>query len=119
MPFLTIAGTTVEMTAFSEKKPEYRGESVRAFDNTLLSGKDGRRRQWGGTTYPMTPTAAEALREATKNGARVACTGSALRGLTYTCEVEVEGAEFGPDVSQSAQDWTGHGEALTLTLTEA
>jgi hypothetical protein len=120
MAFLTIAGLTVPIQAgsFSEKTPAYRGESVRAFDHTLLSGQDGRKRQWAGTTVPIAPADAEALRDAVKNGAHVACTGAALRGLTYTCEVTIESAAFDLGIPDGAGGWTSHSEALTLTLVE-
>ena len=118
MAFLTVANITVEMVSFRRRKPEYRGESVRAFDQTLLTGIDRPKRGWEGATYPLTPAQVGQLEAATANGAHVACSGTALRGASVTCRVDIDTADYGPDISAGAEDWTGHNEVLSLVLTE-
>lgn len=108
MPMLVIAGITVNMASFRRRQPLVRGESVRAFDNTLLDGTDGYKENFEGTTIPMAPADAVTLRTAIRAGA-VTCSGD-LIGASMTCKVVDTGTEASRDGDAA------HEEAISLTI---
>jgi hypothetical protein len=119
MDSITIAGIPLRMASFAERAREYRGEAVRAFDNSLLDGTDQGKRAWDGQTMELLPADEQALRAAIAFGT-VACTGLALYGETVYCKVTVESAVRGPDtVSANHTDFSAVAVTLSLTLREA
>lgn len=117
MSSITIAGVGLDLTAFREGEPEWRGEAARAFDNTLLVGRDSKKRIWEGVTDWMSKADTDALAAAVEGGT-VTCSGVVL-GETVSASVDIRTAERGPDVSSGRPDWTAINVTLSLTLREA
>ncbi|HEY7771531.1 hypothetical protein [Longimicrobium sp.] len=76
MPFLAANGLTLDMVSLRQRERVTRGELVRAFDNTLLDGRDAGRREWEGDTRPL--TSAEAAAYVAALAGDVPLTGDAL-----------------------------------------
>jgi hypothetical protein len=114
--FLSVAGIDLEITACTPLPRVRRGEAVRAFDLTLLDGRDLGKGEWRATLYPMAPAAAAVLRGLIYAGP-VAVAGSAV-GAEVLCVVEEEPGPYGPDVQSGREDYSSHNENVTLLIRE-
>jgi hypothetical protein len=113
----TIGGVSVRFTSFKERPREYRGESVRTFDNTLQSGRDLPVRTWDGVTDWMTPASEATLRAAVEAG-NVVCDDLVFYGESILCEVSIEDAPRGPDVQSGPTDYTAVNVTLSMVMRE-
>jgi len=101
MPFLSIAGNTVEVLDESavEDAPTIIGDFERAADGTMRSSVRGVKRSWSFTTMPITPAAHATLRAAILAGSGiVSCAGDAL-GASVDCFVEMDSSAFRRDIT--------------------
>lgn len=114
---ITIGGVTLRLVSFQERPREYRGEAARAFDNTLLDGRDAPKRSWSGETDWVT-TAEEATLRAAVEAGPVSCSGLVLPGGAVTCSVDVDGSVLGPGVQGGLTDYALVNSRLSLTLRE-
>lgn len=90
MPFLTVAGITVDVRAdgATERAPEFvRGEATRAFAGNLRATTVGDKRSWTFALARMTPAALAALRAAIAGGVFVTVDGDALGNIAVTAQV--------------------------------
>jgi hypothetical protein len=117
MSSIVIGGIALDLVSFREGETEWRGTADRAFDNTLLDGRDAPKRSWEGVTDWLATAAADSLRAAIASGP-VSCSGVVL-GETVTASVDVRSAERGPDVSSGTPNWSAINVTLALTLREA
>jgi hypothetical protein len=116
---ITIGGITLRLLpGFQQRASEWRGSVDRAFDMSLVDGRDSEKRSWSGVTDWMTTTEEAALRAAVASGP-VVCSGLVLPGGPFTCSVEVESSSYGPAVQSGLPDYTGVNVTLALTLREA
>jgi len=107
----------VRFVSFKERAREYRGESVRSFNNTLLSGRDLPVRTWDGVTDWLAPAAEAALRSAVEAG-NVVCDGLVFYGESILSEVTVEDATRGPDVQSGPTDYSAVNVTLNVVIRE-
>lgn len=114
---ITAGGVNLRLTAFQERAREHRGESVRAFDQTLMNGRDLPVRTWDGVTDWMTPAEEVALRSAVEAG-NVVCSGLVLHGESVLCEVTVETVPRGPNVQGAKIDYATLNVTLALVFRE-
>lgn len=117
---INIGGIGLRLTAFQERAREYRGESVRAFDQSLLSGRDLPARTWDGTSDWITPAEEVALRAVIEAG-NVVCTSTSplvLYGESVLCEVTIEAVPRGPDVQSGNTVYSTVNVTLALVLRE-
>lgn len=97
MAFLTIAGVGYPVDVAggaTEREPEYVGEKVRAFDNTLRSTRMQPKRSWEFPLAPLSEAAYNTLRAAIANDAEVAVNGDAVDNVSTTCIVTFASAGF-------------------------
>jgi hypothetical protein len=114
MPFLTVGGTTVDVSATgssAERAPKMIGTRARAFNGSLISTERSRKREWEFVTSLVTQATFETLETAVANGAFVDCSGDALSGDTISCRVTITEAGF----TTLGSD---HRRTLTLLLEE-
>ena len=95
MPFLVIAGITVEVMSdgAAEDEPEIGGEDVYAMAGNIRTIESWSKRKWNFTTGYMTQAQYNTLRAAVAGGAHVNCSGDALGG-TVLCRVRIRGAAY-------------------------
>lgn len=103
MPFLTIAGHTVDVTQANERAPERIGATERAWAGSFLSDVRAEKRAWAFSAIFPSRAAYEAFRADVAAGAIVACSGDALPVAT-DCLVELGDVEY-------VEDWAA-GKAL-------
>lgn len=115
--FASLAGISIRFAQFSGPRETRRGEDVRTFDNTLVAGSDRPRRQWEGTTVPLSHADVNALRYATESGP-VVFTGEKTRGAEVLCHVRITSLRDGPDVQGGITKRKEYNETLTVSLTE-
>ena len=96
MAFLTIAGTTVEVSTKStgERAPIYIGDKARAFDGTLRNTYRATKRQWTFQTPRIPAATATAIRTSIANGTIVAVSGDAMGGVSVNCVVTISGSPY-------------------------
>lgn len=113
----TIGGVSVRFVSFKERAREYRGESVKSFNNTLLSGRDLPVRSWDGVTDWMSSAAEATFRTAVEAG-NVVCDDLVFYGESILCEVTIEDATRGPDVQSGYTDYSAVNVSLSVVVRE-
>lgn len=113
----TLGGVSVRFVSFKERAREYRGESPRSFNNTLLSGRDSPVRTWDGVTDAMLPATEATLRTAVEAG-NVVCDDLVFYGESVLCEVTIEDAPRGPDVQSGPTDYSAVNVSLSIVMRE-
>ena len=84
MPYLSVSGTTVEVSARDGVTAEYEevGDRERAFDGTLRSTVRAWKRVWPVVTIPITRTAGNALVTKLQGTPPLTCSGDLLGAQT-------------------------------------
>lgn len=119
MAFAVLSGLELQVVTFSAGPPIFRGETARAFDNTLLDGVDAKKRTWEIEMYPVTEAYAATIR-ALDEGVR-SFYGDAIDLAVedaISVKVRISRQQYGPDVSGAKDDWTSHSVRFTLALEE-
>ncbi len=119
MAFAVLSGLELTVVNFSAGPPIFRGETARAFDNTLLDGADAKKRTWELELYAAHEPYASTLRTLDE-GLRTFY-GDAI-GLevadAINVKVRITRQQYGPDVSGPKDDWGSHSVRFTLALEE-
>lgn len=119
MAFIVLSGLELQVVNFSAGPPIFRGETARAFDNTLLDGADAKKRTWELELYPAHEPFASTLRTLDE-GVRSFygdAIGTGVEDYVYV-KVRISRQQYGPDVSGPKDDWTSHSVRFTLALEE-
>jgi hypothetical protein len=119
MAFAVLSGLELTVVNFSAGPPIFRGETVRAFDNTLLDGADAKKRTWELELYGAPEPYASTLRSLDE-GLRTFygdVLGTGIEDYVYV-KVRIARQQYGPDVSGPKDDWTSHSVRFTLALEE-
>lgn len=114
---IVVGGMGLRLTSFQERPREYRGESVRSFDNSLMSGRDRPARTWDGVTDSYSPAEENSLRSIVEAG-NVVCSGIGLHSETLLCEVTIESTPRGPNVQGALRDYSTVNVTMSLVLRE-
>ena len=117
MAFAVLSGLELVVTSFSETPTTYRGEAVRAFDNSMLDGTDAPKRAWELTHYPV-PEAYAATLRTLGTGLR-AFSGDCLGGASVTVKVRITRQEYVPSIVGNKEDYSAHYVVFAFALEEA
>lgn len=117
MPFAVLSGLDLVVTSFSESPTVYRGEAVRAFDNSMLDGTDAPKRAWELTHFPV-PEAYAATLRTLGTGIRT-FSGDCLGGGSTNVKVRITRQDYVPSIVGNKEDYSAHYVVFSFALEEA
>lgn len=114
MPFLTIAGITVQVAAdsASEEAPFELGHLVESFDGSLINTLRAEKRRWSFGSIEMAEADYQTLRAAVALGTEVAVDGDAIDGGPIDAVVRLQSGPY-------VRDGNGFKRSISLRVMEA